>query len=62
MTFCREAKLSVTTSGSGPSFFSPAPLETLPDILLAELERRFGVHATAFSSLSRSQATAMSEA
>jgi 4-diphosphocytidyl-2-C-methyl-D-erythritol kinase len=61
MTLCREAGVTVIASGSGPSFFSPTPLEELPDRLLAELERRFSVSATACHSLSRSQATAMTE-
>jgi 4-diphosphocytidyl-2-C-methyl-D-erythritol kinase len=61
MVLCREAGLTVIASGSGPSFFSPMPREKLPETLLEELERRFGVSATACHSLSRSQATAMSE-
>ena len=61
MTLCREAGITVIASGSGPSFFSPTPLDDLPDTLVVELERRWGVRATACHSLSRSQATAVSE-
>ena len=61
MALCREAELTVIASGSGPSFFAPASLDALPSALLAELERRWDVHAIACHSLSRAQATAMRE-
>lgn len=61
MTLCREAGLCVIASGSGPSFFSPVPLDTIPTTLLHELERDWGVHALACHFLPRAEATAMRE-
>lgn len=61
MTLCHQAGLAVVASGSGPSFFSPVPIETVPSTLLQELERDWGVTATSCRSLSRERATALRE-
>ena len=61
MALCREAGLAVIASGSGPSFFAPIPLESVPTTLLRELERSWGVHAIACHSLPRALATTMRE-
>jgi 4-diphosphocytidyl-2-C-methyl-D-erythritol kinase len=61
MALCREAGLAVIASGSGPSFFAPTSIDTIPTTLLRELEHDWGVHATACRSLTRAQSTAMRE-
>jgi 4-diphosphocytidyl-2-C-methyl-D-erythritol kinase len=61
MTLCRDAGLAVIACGSGPSFFTPAALDTIPTTLLHELERDWGVHAIACRSIARDAAMAVRE-
>ncbi len=61
LMLCRDAELAVLAAGSGPGFFSPTPFDELPDLLLRELDRDWGVHAIDCSSLSRAEATAIRE-
>jgi 4-diphosphocytidyl-2-C-methyl-D-erythritol kinase len=56
MALCRGAGLAVLACGSGPAFFSPAPLSSLPEGLLRALERDWGVRSIACRSLAREQA------
>jgi 4-diphosphocytidyl-2-C-methyl-D-erythritol kinase len=61
MALCREAGLAVIASGSGPSFFAPVALDTIPTTLLHQLQNDWGVRAIACRSLTRAEATAMRE-
>jgi hypothetical protein len=61
MARCREAGLAVFACGSGPGFFSPVPSESIPRLLLRELEREWGVRAVACRTLGRAEATAIRE-
>jgi 4-diphosphocytidyl-2-C-methyl-D-erythritol kinase len=61
MSLCRDAGLAVLAAGSGPGFFTPAPLTDIPSMLLRELDRDWGVRAVACRALSRAEATALRE-
>jgi 4-diphosphocytidyl-2-C-methyl-D-erythritol kinase len=61
MALCRDAGLGVFASGSGPGFFSPTPIETLPPMLARELEHDWGVRTIACRTLPRAEALAMRE-
>ena len=61
MMLCREAGLAVLAAGSGPGFFSPTPRDELPELLLHELERDWGVRALDCRSLSRDEAISVRE-
>jgi 4-diphosphocytidyl-2-C-methyl-D-erythritol kinase len=61
LALCRSAGLAVLAAGSGPGFFCPTPLAEIPELLLHELQRDWGVRAMACRSLSRAEATAMRE-
>ena len=58
---CRDAGLAVHALGSGPGFFTPAPLAAVPGPLLHELRAAWGVRALACRSLGREAALAIGE-
>jgi 4-diphosphocytidyl-2-C-methyl-D-erythritol kinase len=62
MALCKDAGLGVFAAGSGPAFFTPAPLAELPGLLLRELARDWGVKAIACRTLERAASTAVREA
>jgi 4-diphosphocytidyl-2-C-methyl-D-erythritol kinase len=61
MTLCRTAGLAVLAAGSGPGFFTVAPLSQIPPLLLHELQRDWGVSALACRTLRRAEATTLRE-
>ena len=61
MALCRAKNLAVFAAGSGPGFFSPVGIDTLPPMLLRELERDWGVRAVECRTLDRASATSILE-
>ncbi len=61
MALCRDAGLAVLAAGSGPGFFAPVDRVELSELLLARLEREWGVTALACRSLTRPESLAARE-
>jgi 4-diphosphocytidyl-2-C-methyl-D-erythritol kinase len=61
MAMCREAGVAVFAAGSGPGFFTPAPVESIQPDLLRRLERELDVTAIACRSLARAEALSVEE-
>ena len=61
LALCKDAELAVFAAGSGPAFFTPAPLSEIPPLLLRELDRDWGVRPLPCQTLGRAQSTAVRE-
>jgi 4-diphosphocytidyl-2-C-methyl-D-erythritol kinase len=62
MALCRDAGVPVFACGSGPGFFSLAPVSELPPLLRRGLHHDWGVQIAGCRSLNRAEATTIREA